>query len=211
MACRGCLHIVGPPHLVDQSFESRRPRPNPPPETYYRRLLYQVALDRLAAIADAIAHGETERTGKAYRNEQGDVVRRGKGVMPTLLRMYPETKGWSRGPAALRKTILEAKTPEYFTLLQAAVHAAEADQGEQLELFIKTAPRADLAALPPVVYPAHRGNRRCKICRRPHAAALHRFHLHGAFDQTHIGPARADARKKKRDRDKERWREEIPF
>jgi hypothetical protein len=87
----------------------------------------------------------------------------------------------------------------------------EGSSGEQLELFIKQAPRQQLLELPPVIFPPHQGNKKCKHCRAPHASALHRFHLKGAFDRSHPGPARAEVRRKQQKRDRERWQEEIPF
>lgn len=208
---RGTVHIVGPAAAIERTFECDPPRPNPPKDTYYRRAVYMIALERLHDIRDAIKSHDTQHTGRAYRNERGDVVGRGKGILPSLEKQFREVRGWTKGPAALRKTIEDAKSPAYFTLLQAAVHQVEADQGEQLELFVKTSPRATLDDLPPVIYPAHKGSRKCKKCRRPHSAAVHRFHLKGSFIETHPGPARAAHRRADRAADRERWRDEIPF
>jgi hypothetical protein len=209
---RGSVHIVGSPRCVASTFEPNPPQPNPPKEVYYRRAVYQMALARLQEILKAIEAHEGHATGKAFRNEHGDVVGRGKGILPSLRREFPEVPEWKEGPAHLARTIRQAKSADYFDLLQAAVHQVESRDGEQLELFIKAAPRAQLDEIPPVMYPAHKGTARCRHCRSPHASALHRFHLRGAFDNTHPGPGRAEIRKKERERERERWQdEEVPF
>jgi hypothetical protein len=208
---RGSVHIVGNPCDIDSTFETGRPQPNPPKQTYYRRAVYQLALERLRSIVHAIEDHDTQHTGKVYRNEQGEAIGRGKGIMPSLAKEFPEVRYWTKGPALLAKTIREAKTPLYFQLLQDAVHQVEGTAGEQLELFVMSAPRAQLDEIPPVIYPAHKGTARCKHCRSPHSSALHRFHLRGSYSSTHPGAEEARHRKKERDRDRERWSDKIPF
>ncbi len=209
---RGTVHIVGDAAALDRTFECNPPIENPPKEVYYRRAVYQLALERLRSIVDAIKGHDTQHTGKVYRNEQGEAIGRGKGIMPSIAREFPEARYWTKGPAALKKTILQANTPAYFALLQGAVHQVEGIAGEQLELFVKSAPRAQLDQIPPVLYPAHKGTARCRHCRSPHNSALHRFHLKGSYIETHPGPERAAVRKRERDRDRnDRWSDEVPF
>lgn len=207
---RGTVHIVGRPQDIEATFESN-PLANPPKDVYYRRAVYQIALERLRVIQDAIKAHDTQHTGKVYRDEHGNAVGRGKGIMPSLGRQFPEVRDWTKGPALLARTIREAKTPLYFELLQDAVNQVEAQDGEQLELFVKSADKQTLAELPPVMYPAHQGNKSCTHCRAPHPAALHRFHLRGSFDRSHIGQEEAAHRKRERERDQKRFKEDIPF
>lgn len=209
---RGTVHIVGRAECLDRTFECNPPLENPPKETYYRRAVYQLALERLRSIEETIKDFQRDsHTGKVYRNEQGEAIGRGKGLMPSLAKQFPEVRYWTSGPDALRRTIRQASTPAYFMLLQAAVNQVEGTSGEQLELFVKTADKQTLAEIPPVLYPAHKGTKKCKTCRHPHSSALHRFHLAGSFDRTHPGPARAAVRRKQRERDRDRFRDEVPF
>lgn len=195
------------------SLVEKQPAANPPPKTYYRRAVFMLALERLREIRETIEQFiRTEsHTGKAYRDTQGEVIGRGKGIMPSLSKSFPEVRYWTRGPAALARTIKQAKTPDYFYLLEGAVHQVEGISGEQLALFVKTAPQQQLLELPPVMFPPHTGTRRCKTCRRPHSSHLHRFHLRGSFDKTHPGPVEAKHRKAARKDEDDRLRDEVPF
>lgn len=185
-------------------------RPNPPRESYYRRAVYTLALERLAEIRKAIKDHDTQHTGKVYRDEQGEAIGRGKGILPSLKISFKEIRGWDSGPAALAKTIHEAKSPAYFDLLEASLKRVEADQGEQLERFIQSATARQLEQFPAIVFPPHKGNRRCRHCRKPHVSELHRFHTSGSFDRTH--PTREGKRARAADRRELRGRlEEIPF
>jgi hypothetical protein len=197
------------------------PAENPSPLVYYRRLVYQMALERLATIAAAVQNFLSgSATGKALRavaepgkpEHHGDVIGRGKGLMPSLVKEFPETAGFE--PRKLLRTIQLAKSPAYFELLAAAIEQVQhggRHGPEQLELWVRDATRRELDSLPPVVYPAHRGRRSCRHCKRPHSAMLHRFHMGGAFEQTHIGPAKAAARKRERAEQTERMKDEVPF
>jgi hypothetical protein len=203
---RGCLCVHGAPERIAASFAP--PRPNPPQETYYRRLLYSLALHRLALIVQAIDTFEGG-TGKVRRDEHGRAIGRGAGL--NLHRQFSEVKKDAR-LQTLRATILKARSPAYFELLQGAVDAIEHEQGDELENYIRTAPAADLEELPPVAYPAHQGNRRCKLCRRPHPAEIHRFHLARAFANTHPAAAAGTFQESLFPREiKKRFKEEIPF
>jgi len=203
---RGCLCVHGAAERVAASFAP--PRPNPPLETYYRRLLYSVALHRLTDIVKAIDSFEGG-TGRAFRNEHGDVVGRGTGL--NLYKQFSEVPEGAR-PQALRKTILKARSPAYFELLQGAIDAIEREQGNALEEYIRTASREQLEQLEPVTYPAHQGNRRCKECRGPHPAEVHRFHLARSFDNTHRTAAAGRLQQSLFPADiKKRLRDDIPF
>lgn len=180
-------------------FESNPPIANPPLDTYWRRAIYELALHRLGDIVEAIKGFDTSHTGKVYRDEQGEAIGRGRGILPSLKKQFKELR-WDKSPAELRRTITQAKTPAYFQLLERAIAAVENESGEQLELFVKRAPKAQLREIPPVVYPAHQGKRSCRHCRRPHSSTLHRFHLRGSFAKTHSGR-----------RDRRRITDEVPF
>lgn len=195
---------------------------NVPPIVYYRRAVYALALERLESIAieleDFIDSGRSKMTGKVWDSRSeigiGEVRRRGKGIMPSLQRTYPELKHWDSGPARLLKVIRDAKTPEYFRLLQGAIHQVESRSGEQLELFItRQATRQQLDELAPVMYPAHQGKRSCRYCKKPHPASLHRFHLRGAYTQTHPSPAAKRSNKEEREEQRARLKagSEAPF
>lgn len=146
------------------------------------RLLFSAAKARLQDVREALRSFQAgSHTGKAYRDVYGDVVGRGKGIMPSLSIQYPEVSGWT--PGELLKTIESQKGRKYLALLDAAVSNAEDDKS--LQRIAKQTTVADLQALPPVLYPAHKGSRRCTHCGEPHARSQHRFHGKGSFDRTH--------------------------
>lgn len=189
----------------------RRLRDNPTKQTYYRRAVHEQARARLDEIAESIRGAQTEMTGKAFRDEHGEVVGRGRGIMPSLGKSYPEVSGWPFGPAKLLKTIRGRKTPAYFDLLRDAEHEVEILDGDQLELFVMGAPRTQLKQLPPIVYPPHSGTAKCKHCPVPHPPGQHRSHLKGSFDRTHPGAEIAALRKQRRDEQKARLVDVVPF
>ncbi len=180
---------------------------NPPLEIYYARAVFLRALWRLDEIAQAIKGFETEMTGKAYQVAEGVRVR-GKGVLPSLRRQFPELRGFSDkiGPQDYVRMITgRKKTPEYFALLNHAVREVENHEGNSIETWVQRAPQSELQALPPVQYPPHKGTAQCKHCRQFHSTDLHRFHLRGARLRTHPKESGAKAKVKRR------IASEVPF
>jgi len=164
-------------------------------ETAYRRIVYQLAIGRLNAVADMIDSAERDMTGKAYSEEDPSgyhtrATKRGKGVMPSIKAVFPELTGWKDGPARLLKIITKPVKPsdEWFALLRGAIEATEEEQGDEIQKFVVRSPQTVLRNVAPVVFPPHTGNARCKTCRGGHSEDLHRFHTAGAFARTHPTP-----------------------
>lgn len=166
-----------------------------PAITYYRRVVFTMAMERLREISDMIGSAETEHTGKARYDREGNFLGRGKGVLPSIKAMFPEVKHWRSGPAELKRTIDQAKSEDFLQLLTSAIREVELERGEQLELFVRQAPADQLEDFLPVMYPPHKGNRRCRHCRKTHSSELHRFHARGAFERTHPTPEQKRERK----------------
>lgn len=173
-------------------------------EVYIRRALFAVAVDRLEIIRQEIEAFDTKHTGKVYRDEYGDAVGRGKGVMPSMRRTYPELRNWEAGPARLVKTIREKKSADYLWLLGGALEEVDATQGDRIAEYVQRASADELKQFPPVLFEPHTGRKSCRHCKQRHSADVHRFHTSGAFARTHPTPEEKQLRKRKREESKGR-------
>lgn len=173
-------------------------------EVYIRRALFAVAVDRLEVIRQEIEAFDTKHTGKVYRDEYGDAVGRGKGVMPSMRRSYPELRNWEAGPARLVKTIREKKSLDYLWLLGGALEEVDSTQGDRIAEYVQGAPADELKQFPPVLFEPHAGRKSCRHCKQRHSADVHRFHTSGAFGRTHPTPDEKELRRRKRQESKGR-------